>query len=39
MWKYECNAGTYTEDSLIRLLISIVRHRLHHFSRREGFKD
>ena len=34
-WIYECEAGRYTESSLIRLIFSIVSHRLHHL-RKEG---
>ena len=39
MWIYKCKAGTYTEDSCIRLLYAIFSHRFHHFLKGEGFSD
>ena len=30
LWIYETKAGTYKEDSLIKLLFSIGKHRFHH---------
>tara|TARA_B100001750_G_C15015375_1_gene354309 strand:+ start:249 stop:368 length:120 start_codon:yes stop_codon:yes gene_type:complete len=30
MWIYETKAGTYKEDSLIKLLVTIYKHRFHH---------
>ena len=30
MWIYKTKAGTYTEDTLLKLLVSIVKHRFHH---------
>ena len=39
MWKYKCEAGVYTEDSLFKLIYAIFSHRLHHFIRGEGFRD
>jgi len=30
MWIYETKAGTYKEDTLIKLLFIIYKHRFHH---------
>ena len=30
MWTYKCKAGTYTENSLYKLIIVITKHRLNH---------
>ena len=30
MWIYKTKAGSYKEDTLVKLLISIVKHRFHH---------
>jgi len=30
MWIYKVEAGTYKEDTLIRLLVSIYKHRFYH---------
>lgn len=39
MWIYKCDAGTYTEDSFLKLLYVIFMHRFSHFLKGEGFKD
>jgi len=39
MWVYKCEAGKYTEDSLLNLLFVIFKHRYHHFKNGEGFRD
>ena len=39
MWKYECDAGKYTEDSLVKLLYVIFSHRFSHLLKGEGFSD
>ena len=38
-WVYNCPAGTYKTNTLMGLLWSIFRHRLHHFFKGEGFSD
>jgi len=30
MWIYKTEAGRYEEDTLIRLLVSIYKHRFYH---------
>ena len=30
MWIYKCKAGTYKENTLIKLLIAIYKHRFYH---------
>jgi len=39
MWKYECEAGTYTESSLLALIWTIFNHRLHHLIQDGKFTD
>ena len=39
MWIYKCDAGTYTEDSFIKLLCVIFTHRFSHLLKGEGFRD
>lgn len=39
MWIYKCDAGTYTEDSLTKLLYVIFAHRFSHLLKGEGFRD
>ena len=39
MWIYECESGEYKEDSFVRLLSTILLHRLSHFIKGEGFRD
>ena len=39
MWIYECDAGTYTEDSFLKLLYVIFTHRFSHLLKGEGFRD
>ena len=39
MWIYKCDAGTYTEDSFIKLLYVIFAHRFSHLLKGEGFRD
>jgi len=31
--------GTYSEDTLVRLFLTVVSHRLSHFFKGEGFRD
>jgi len=38
-WIYSCDAGMYKEDSLIRLLVAIYKHRLHHLLNDGKWKD
>lgn len=33
------NEGVYEETSLSRLLWEVLKHRLHHFLRGEGWRD
>jgi len=39
MWVYKCDAGTYTEDSFLKLLYVIFTHRFSHLLKGEGFRD
>jgi hypothetical protein len=39
MWIYKCDAGEYTEDSVLKLFITIILHRFSHFLNNEGFVD
>ena len=38
-WKYHCDAGEYTANSLPSLLYEIFTHRLSHLIKGEGFRD
>jgi hypothetical protein len=33
------NAGSYAETSLIKLIWSVLRHRLHHLCNGDGWRD
>ena len=39
MWVYKSDAGTYTEDSFLKLLYVIFTHRFSHLLKGEGFRD
>ena len=38
-WKFSCEAGEYTTDSLIKLVYAIFIHRFSHLLRGKGFRD
>ena len=38
-WIYECEAGRYTESSLIRLIFSIALHRIDHLMKEGVLRD
>ena len=38
-WKYSCEAGEYTTDSLLKLVYAIFMHRFCHLLQGEGFRD
>jgi len=38
-WTYECEAGTYTEDSLYKLLVAIYVHRFYHLVHDKSWMD
>ena len=33
------DAGSYAEDSLIKLIWTVLRHRFHHLCNGEGWRD
>jgi len=33
------DAGSYAEDSLIKLIFTVLRHRFHHLCNGEGWRD
>ena len=39
MWKYECEAGVYTESSLLKLLWAIHCHRAGHLIKHGRYVD
>jgi hypothetical protein len=39
LWVYECEAGTYAETSLLKLLWSIHKHRWHHYLKDGRYVD
>jgi len=39
MWIYKCDAGEYSEDSVVRLLVTILSHRFSHLLKGEGYRD
>ena len=39
MWIYQCESGEYIEDSFVKLLSTILLHRLTHFFKGEGYVD
>lgn len=39
MYQMKCPAGTYTEDSFLKLVFVVVKHRLKHFFEGEGYRD
>jgi len=39
MYELKVENGTYKEDSLLSLLWTVFRHRLHHLKKGEGFTD
>jgi hypothetical protein len=39
MWIYECEAGVYKEDTLVKLVWCIFRHRMHHLIEHGKFAD
>lgn len=36
---YVEGAGTYTEDTLLRLFYTVIKHRFEHLLKGEGFRD
>jgi|TARA_Y100000033_G_scaffold40848_1_gene41057 hypothetical protein len=39
MYQLYCEKGVYTEDTFGRLVLTVLKHRLIHFLKGEGFKD
>ena len=39
MYTLIVNNGTYTEDTLFRLFVTVIKHRFHHFCNGEGWTD
>ena len=39
MYEMKCPSGTYAEDSFSKLVFVVVKHRLKHFFKGEGFQD
>jgi hypothetical protein len=39
MYELHCKKGVYTEDTFSRLVFAVLKHRLIHFFKGEGFQD
>ena len=39
MYTLHCPSGTYCEDTFTRLVLTVIKHRISHLIKGEGFTD